>query len=73
MAIDWNAAVIGPRPKQVKEINPGGVKQFGGRQCLDCRKAIMGHWILNFSEQEKRGAYWCRRDGTQQSTGIRHT
>lgn len=63
----------GNRPKTLREINPQGVKHFHRRICIDCRKPIMDHWFLAFKDAQKRGNYWCHRDGMQFSSGIKHT
>ena len=62
--------VITKSPRTIGQLNPKGVKRFGKRLCISCRRPIMGHWMLNFKYQEQAEKWYCYRDGTSYSEGM---
>ena len=59
------------RPKQLKDVNPKGMRRFGAQLCMTCRKRIMNHYILVFKDPEMRSRWYCRLDGTSYSEGMK--
>lgn len=57
-------------PAMLRVLNPKGVQRFRGRVCVACRRPIMNHYVIRFSDPEKAGSYWCHRDATQFSPGV---
>lgn len=64
--------VVGASPKTLAQMNPKGILQFRHRVCLNCRRSIMGHWILPFLDGQKRAEQYCYRDGSQTSEGMKY-
>lgn len=58
-------------PRMLCEFNPKGASRFADRVCETCNGPIMTHWLIPSGDQEKRTAYWCNPEGTQESTGLK--
>lgn len=58
-------------PKTLAEFNPKGVLRFQDRVCETCDGPIMGHYLLPLEDVEKRYTYWCDKEGTRASTGMK--
>jgi len=66
-----NIEVITREPRQLKDrVQDKTIKMFGSKVCLNCRKPIHDHWILERHDPDLVGSYWCYRDGTARSPGL---
>jgi len=56
---------------QLRDFNPKGMLRFGERVCRTCDGPIMDHWIIHSKDPDLRSEYWCNREGTRFSDGMR--
>lgn len=58
-------------PKTLAEFNPKMVERFKDRLCETCEMPIMGHWLIDSEDEDKRTSYWCDKTQTQASAGLK--
>ena len=63
--------VLSIPPVQLRDINKAeNIRRFEYRRCSGCGKHIMNHYRINFKDPQRRGLYYCYRDGTSYSPGL---